>query len=353
MGYDSGESTQPVGPKGQTDSTVCPGVRERMENGMEYRRLGDTGLKVSELCMGTMQFGWTTDEEHAYEVLDAYVESGGNFLDTADVYTRWVEGNPGGVAEEIIGRWMKDRGNRQQLVVATKVRGAMGTGPNDVGLSRKHILDAVEASLRRLQIDYIDLYQAHSDDPEVPLDETMAAFDSLVQRGLVRYVGASNYSAWRLMKSLCVSDTEGYARYDSIQPSYSLANRSNFEREMQPLCLEEGIGVIPYSPLAAGFLTGKYRRDQALPDSGRAQSVKNRFMHEQGFSLLDCIDEVAQRHGTTPAQIALAWLLARPGITSPITSANTAQQWSDLEGAVNVDLTVDDIEALDQASAWA
>lgn len=320
---------------------------------MEDRNLGNTGLKVSELCMGTMQFGWTTDEEHAYEVLDAYLESGGTFLDTADVYTSWFEGNPGGVAEEIIGRWMKDRGNRQQLVVATKVRGKMGPGPNDVGLSRKHILDAVEASLRRLRIEYIDLYQAHSDDPTAPLDETMSAFDNLVQRGLVRYVGASNYSAWRLMKAVCVSDTEGYARYDSIQPSYSLANRSNFERELQPLCLEEGIGVIPYSPLAAGFLTGKYRRGQELPKSGRAETVKNRYLNEQGFSLLDCIDEVAQRHGATPAQISLAWLLARPGITSPITAANTVEQWKDLESAVNVDLTVDDIEALDGASSWA
>ncbi len=319
---------------------------------MEYRNLGRTGLKVSELCMGTMQFGWTTDERHAYEVLDAYVESGGNFLDTADVYTRWVEGNPGGVSEEIIGRWMKDRGNRQHLVVATKVRGQMGEGPNDGGLSRKHVLDAVQASLCRLQIEYLDLYQAHSDDPSVPLDETMAAFDNLVERGLVRYVGASNYSAWRLMKALCVSATEGYVRYDSIQPSYSLVNRTGYEREMEALCLEEGVGVIPYSPLAAGFLTGKYRRDQELPASGRAQSVSNRFMTDKGFAILDAVDEVAQRHHATPAQIALAWLLSRPGMTSPITSANTVEQWKDLAGAVQVELTEQDVAALDQASAW-
>src|SRR5579859_1528864 len=169
---------------------------------MEYRNLGRTGLKVSALCMGTMQFGWTTDEGNAFEVLDAFMESGGTFIDTADVYSRWAEGNPGGVAEQIIGRWMKDRGNRSNLVIATEVRGTMGPSPNDVGLSRKHILDAVEASLRRLQIDYIDLYQAHSDDPDVPLDETLEAFDSLVRRGLVRYVGASNYTAYRLMESL-------------------------------------------------------------------------------------------------------------------------------------------------------
>ena len=319
---------------------------------MEYRNLGRTGLKVSELCMGTMQFGWTTDEAHAFEVLDAYTESGGNFLDTADVYTRWFEGNPGGVAEEIIGRWITARGNRDQMVVATKCRGSMGPGPNDVGLSRKHIMDAVEASLRRLNIDYIDLYQAHSDDLEAPLEETMAAFDNLVQRGLVRYVGASNYQAWRLMQSLWVSDKHGYVRYDSIQPSYSLANRADYERELEPLCLEQGIGMIPYSPLAGGFLTGKYRRGQALPESGRAQQVQNRYLNEKGFSMLDRVLEIADRHGASAAQISLAWLLARPGITSPITAANTVEQWQDLAGAVDVQLTPDDIGQLDEASTW-
>ena len=303
--------------------------------------------------MGTMQFGWTTDEQHAFDVLDAFVESGGNFIDTADVYTRWAEGNPGGVAEQIIGRWMKDRGNRHSIVLATKVRGTMGPGPNDVGLSRKHILDAVEASLRRLQIDYIDLYQAHSDDRETPLDETLEAFDSLVRRGLVRYVGASNYEAWRLMQALWISDKHGYARYDSLQPNYSLAHRTHFERALEPLCLQQDIGVIPYSPLAAGFLTGKYRRGQELPESGRAESIKSRYLHEQGFRLIDCLDEVASRHGANPAQISLAWLLARPAVDSPITSANTVEQWNDLAGAVDVRLTPDDIAALDEASAWA
>ena len=320
---------------------------------MQYRNLGRTGLRVSELCMGTMQFGWTTDEEHAYEVLDAFVESGGNFLDTADVYSTWAENNPGGVAEQIIGRWMKDRGNRHELVIATKVRGTMGPGPNDQGLSRKHILDAVEASLRRLQIDYIDLYQAHSDDRSVPLEETLEAFDNLVQRGLVRYIGASNYEAWRLMQSLWVSDRAGSARYDSLQPNYSLAHRTEYERELEPLCLQEGVGVIPYSPLAGGFLTGKYRRGQEAPASGRAEGVRNRYFHDQGFSLVECLDEIAQRHGAKPAQIALAWLLARPGITAPITSANTAEQWKDLAGAVDVVLTPEEISALDNASDWA
>jgi aryl-alcohol dehydrogenase-like predicted oxidoreductase len=321
---------------------------------MEYRNLGRTGLKVSELCMGTMQFGWTTHEANAFQVLDAYTESGGNFLDTADVYTRWAEGNPGGVAEEIIGRWMKARGNRQELVIATKVRGPMGTGPNDVGLSRKHILDAVEASLRRLQIEYIDLYQAHADDADVPLEETLAAFDNLVQRGLVRYIGASNYSAWRLMKALGISERLGLARYDSLQPRYSLAARGEYEHELDPLCLSEGVGVIPYSPLAGGFLTGKYRRGQDVPDSGRAAQVQSRYYgNDQAFDLLDRMDAVASHHNATTAQIALAWLLARPGITSPITSANTAQQWQDLAGAVDIDLSGEDIESLNEASSWS
>jgi aryl-alcohol dehydrogenase-like predicted oxidoreductase len=320
---------------------------------MEYRRLGKTGLNVSELCMGTMQFGWTSTEEQAFDVLDAYVESGGNFIDTADVYTGWSERSWVGHAEEIVGRWMKDRGNRHSLVIATKVRGSMGPGPNDRGLSRKHILDAIEASLRRLQIDYVDLYQAHSDDREVPLEETLEAFDNLVGRGLVRYIGASNYLAWRLMKAIAISESNGFARYDSLQPNYSLAHRTEYEAELEELCLEEGVGVIPYSPLAAGFLTGKYRRNQPLPESGRAEGVKRNYLNDQGYALIDCLDEVAGRHGANPAQVALAWLLARPGITSPITSANTPDQWKDLAGSTDIDLSPEDIDALDSASGWA
>lgn len=319
---------------------------------MDFRKLGRTGLNVSELCMGTMQFGWTSTEEQAFEVLDAFVESGGNFIDTADVYTGWAENSWVGHAEEIVGRWMKDRGNRQSLVVATKVRGSMGPGPNDRGLSRKHILDAVEASLRRLQVDYIDLYQSHSDDPEVPLEETLEAFDNLVQRGLVRYIGASNYVAWRLMKAIAISEANGFARYDSIQPNYSLAHRHEFEDELEPLCRQEGVGVIPYSPLAAGFLTGKYRRGQPLPESGRAEGVKRYYLNEQGFALIDCLDEVAGRHNASPAQIALAWLLAQPSVTSPITSANTPEQWKELAGSTDIALTVDDINSLNNASGW-
>ena len=319
---------------------------------MQYRKLGRTGLKVAPLCLGTMQFGWSCDEQTSFEIMDAYVEAGGNFLDTADVYSRWVEGNPGGVSEEIIGRWLKARGNRDSIVLATKVRGQMGSGPNDQGLSRRHIMAAVEASLRRLQTDYIDLYQAHSDDRETPLDETMGAFDDLVRQGKARYVGASNYAAWRLTRALWESERHGYARYDSLQPHYSVAYRDEFERELEPLCLEQGIAVIPYSPLAAGFLSGKYRRGQPLPESARAEGVKNRYLNERGFALLDAVDGVAQAHGATTARVALAWLLARPAITAPIIGATSVEQLRETLGAVDITLDAEQIAALDKASDW-
>ncbi len=235
---------------------------------MDYRRLGRTGLKVSELCLGTMQWGWTADEAMSFAVMDAFVEAGGNFIDTADVYSRWVEGNPGGVSEQIIGRWMKARGNRQGIVLATKARGRMWEGPNGEGLSRGHLIRAVEDSLRRLQTDTIDLYQTHSDDRDTPLDETLRALDDMIDAGKVRYIGASNIHAWRLTSALWASDKHNLTRHDSLQPHYNLAHRAEFERELKPLCEEQGIGVIPYSPLAAGFLTGKYRARRR--NAGRA-----------------------------------------------------------------------------------
>jgi aryl-alcohol dehydrogenase-like predicted oxidoreductase len=242
---------------------------------MNYRNLGRTGLKVSELCLGTMQWGWTADEKTSWQVMDAFVEAGGNFIDTADIYSNWAPNNPGGVSEEIIGRWMKARNNRHQMVVATKVRGRMWEGPNGEGLSRVHILKACEDSLRRLQTDYIDLYQAHWYDAETPIEETMDAFDTLVRQGKVRYVGCSNYPAWRLMEALWASDKHHLVRYDSLQPHYNLAHRAEYERELKEVCLRFGLGVIPYSPLAGGFLTGKYTRDSAA-DSARAESIKRR-----------------------------------------------------------------------------
>jgi aryl-alcohol dehydrogenase-like predicted oxidoreductase len=318
---------------------------------MNYRRLGRTGLKVSELCLGTMQFGWTTDAHNGFAVMDAFVEAGGNFIDTADVYSRWSEGNPGGVAEQIIGRWMAARGNREQMVLATKVRGRMWDGPNGEGLSRLHILRACEESLRRLQTDHIDLYQSHFFDADTPIDETMRAFDDLVRAGKVRYAGCSNYPAWRLTKALWASDKLGLARYDSLQPHYNLAHRAEFERELKPLCEEEGLGVIPYSPLAGGFLTGKYRRDQ-MPESARAARIRDRYLNDRGFALLEALDDVAATRGLTPAQTALAWLLSQPVITAPIIGANTVEQLAESLGAAGVRLSSEELTQLNQVSAW-
>ena len=318
---------------------------------IQYRRLGRTGLKVSPLCLGSMNFGWTADEKTSFAVMDAFAEAGGNFIDTADIYSRWVEGHNGGESEGVIGRWLQARGNRNQMIIATKVRGQMGPGPNDQGLSRRHIFDACEASLRRLQSDTIDLYQTHYFDADVPIDETLEALDRLVQQGKVRYVGCSNYPAWRLMEALWTSDKCGLARYNSIQPHYNLVNRAEFERELAEVCLANGIGIIPYSPLAGGFLTGKYSRDGDT-DSVRAESVRQRYFNDAGWKVLDAVRAVAVELDTTPLAVSLAWLLAQPGMTAPIFGANTVEQLRGSLAALDVDLTAEQIETLNNASAW-
>jgi aryl-alcohol dehydrogenase-like predicted oxidoreductase len=321
---------------------------------MEYRKLGRTGLKVSELCMGTMQFGWTADEDLSHKILSQAFEAGINFIDTADVYSRWVEGNPGGVSETIIGSWMaKFNIPRDQVIIATKVRGQMGDEPNDQGLSRTHILNAVDASLRRLGTDYIDLYQIHWYDDEVPIDETLTALDDLVRQGKVRYIGASNYPAWRLMRALWTSDIRSIARYDSLQPHYNLVRREEFEREMADVCRTYGLGVIPYSPLAGGFLTGKYRKDAPLPESARADGTKNRYFNERGWSILEAVDGIANNRDKSVSQIALAWHLSTPVVTSPIIGPRTLEQLTDNLGAAGLRLTEDEMEQLDQVSAPA
>lgn len=330
---------------------------------MSYRRLGNSGLFVHPIALGTMQFGWTTDESNSFAVMDAFVEAGGNLIDTADIYTTWTAGNPGGVSEEIIGRWMKSRGHRDRVVIATKVRGAMGEGGSEgrdhplqrEGLSRKWIMRAVEDSLRRLQVDYLDLYQVHTIDNQVPIEETLSALTDLVRRGYVRYIGCSNFSAWRLMQALWASDKHGFERFVSIQPEYSLTQptRSNFEREIARVCETYGLGVIPYSPLAGGFLTGKYQRNQPLPESVRAQGIASGRFNEQNWNILDKVREVAGNHGTHPAQIALAWLLCKPYMTAPIVGANTVAQLQDLMPAVKVQLSADEVAALDTVSDWA
>ena len=319
---------------------------------MLMRRLGRTGLKVAALCLGGNTFGWTTDQKASEAVLDAYLERGGNFIDTADVYSRWAPGNSGGESETALGTWMASRKNRPRVIMATKVMGPMGPGPNDTGLSRAHIIDGVEASLRRLQTDYIDLYQAHWDDRDTPLDETLRAFDDLVRQGKVRYIGASNYVAWRLTRALWESDKRGYARFESIQPKYNLVFRDEYERELEPLCLEQNVGVIPYSSLGSGFLSGKYRAGEALPSTARSTNVQKIYMNDRGFAVLAAVEKVASKVGATPAQVTLSWMVHRPGITAPIASATSVAQLEEILGAIELKLGEDATAELDRASAW-
>ena len=319
---------------------------------MDYRSLGKTGLKVSALCMGTMQFGWSADEKTSFSILSKAVDDGLNFIDTADIYSRWVEGNPGGISEQIIGRWMKQSGlSREKLVIATKVRGRMGNGPNDEGLSRTHIFQAVENSLERLQTDYIDLYQTHWPDDATPIEETLGALNDLIKSGKVRYIGCSNYSAWQVVRSLWVSEKLGLERFVSIQPHYNLISRAEFERELKDVCVTYGIGVIPYSPLAGGFLTGKYRKNKPVPESVRAKGLKHAFT-DSNFSLLDLMDSISKGHKASVSQIALAWMLCDPVITSPIIGPNTIDQWVDNLGALDIKLSTEEKEALDNATRW-
>ncbi len=329
---------------------------------MSYRRLGSSGLKVYPIALGSMQFGWTADENTAQQVMDAFVEGGGNLIDTADIYSMWSPPNPGGVSEEIIGRWIKSRKNRDRVLVATKVRGPMGVNGVEgkthplqrEGLSRRWIMKACEDSLRRLQVDHIDLYQMHWIDPETPIEESLSAFTDLVRKGYVRYIGCSNFSAWRLMQALWASDKHGFESFVSIQPEYSIAQptRANFEREIARVCENYGIGIIPYSPLAGGFLTGKYQKGQPLPDSVRAQGIAGSKFNDQNFATLDKLKEIASSKGTTVAAVALAWLLSRPMMTAPIVGANSVKQLQDLLPAATLVLSAEEVAALDTASDW-
>lgn len=318
---------------------------------MEYRYLGKTGLRVSEICLGTMQFKWTTDEPTSYAVLDAFYEAGGNFLDTADIYSNWAEGLSGGDAETVIGNWLKRKGCRRFMVVATKVQGRMWEGPNGEGLSRSHILHAVEDSLRRLQTDYLDLYQTHWPDDKTPIEETLRALDDLVQQGKVRYIGCSNYNGWQLMEATLLARQAGVSEFISDQPNYSLIDRESFERETLPVVKKFGIGVIPYSPLGGGFLTGKYRRGQPLPKSGRAGGMQRRLT-DKNFEALEKLEALGHERGKTPSQMALGWLLTKDFMTAPIIGANTPAQLTESLGAVGLRLSADEMQALDEITAW-
>jgi aryl-alcohol dehydrogenase-like predicted oxidoreductase len=314
---------------------------------MEKRQLGQSSLQVPSLCVGGNVFGWTVDEPTSFTLLDTCVDAGLTFIDTADVYSKWVPGNAGGESETIIGKWMKARGNRDGLVIATKVGQEM---PYGKGLTKTHIRSAVEASLKRLQTDYIDLYQSHIDDAATPLEETLGAYADLIQAGKVRFIGASNYSAERLKEALAISARDGLPRYESLQPEYNLYNRAGYEDALEPVCRGNKIGVIPYYSLASGFLTGKYRSEQDFGKSPRGGSM-GRYLNARGLRLLKELDEISEKHRATPAQVALAWLMARPGLTAPIASATTPVQVKDLAASTALRLDPSDIEALDRASA--
>lgn len=315
---------------------------------MNKRRLGDSGLEIAPLALGGNVFGWTADEATSFAVLDAFVDAGFNFVDTANVYSAWAPGNRGGESETIIGKWLKQSGKRQRVFVATKV--GLEMGPGKAGLSKAYIKQAAEDSLKRLQTDYIDLYQAHKDDPNTPLEETLGAFAELIKEGKVTAIGASNYSAERLDEGLKVSGQNGWPRYESLQPEYNLYNRTGFETKLQPLCRRAGLGVIPYYSLASGFLTGKYRSEKDLGNKARAQKVKS-YLNPRGLRILAALDEVAKQYHAKPAQIALAWLTAQPTIVAPIASATSVEQLHELTKAGSLELDSQAIERLNQASA--
>jgi aryl-alcohol dehydrogenase-like predicted oxidoreductase len=308
--------------------------------------LGNSGFEVAPLALGGNVFGWTADEKHSFEVLDAFVAAGFNLIDTADVYSTWVDGHTGGESEKVIGRWVERRGRHDDVVIATKV--GLEMGPVDKGLSRDYIFKAVDRSLERLKVDCIDLYQAHIDDEETPLEETLGAFADLISAGKVRVIGASNYDARRLASALEVSKTHDLPRYETLQPRYNLYDRDTFEGPLADLCRREQLGVIPYFGLASGFLTGKYRSEEDLGQSARGQAVK-RLLNERGFRILAALDDVAEQHGSTPAQIALAWLCEH-GVTAPIASATSVEQLNELVGFVNIDLADEAVAKLDAAS---
>jgi aryl-alcohol dehydrogenase-like predicted oxidoreductase len=316
---------------------------------MKKRKLGNTGLAVAPLAFGGNVFGWTVDEQTSFNLLDAFVDAGFNLIDTADVYSHWAEGNSGGESETIIGKWLRRSGRRDRVVIATKVGKEMG--PDQKGLSASYIQRAVENSLHRLQTDYIDLYQSHDDDKEVPLEETLKAYDRLIKDGKVRAIGASNYDAKRLDQALQVSTQHGLPRYESLQPLYNLYDRAEFEKELAPLCRTQGLGVISYYSLASGFLTGKYRSASDLVGRARADGVK-KYLDERGLCILAALDRVAAEYALTPSKAALAWLIAQPGITAPIARATRLAQLQELIEATTVELDGAAIDLLNEASAY-
>ncbi len=317
---------------------------------MKKRKLGNSGLEIFPLAFGGNVFGWTADEAMSFQLLDAFVDSGFNCIDTADVYSKWAPGNRGGESETILGKWLKRPGNRKKVILATKV--GMEMGPNKKGLSKAYIFSAVEDSLKRLQTDCIDLYQSHTDDVDTPLEETLEAYAQLIQQGKVRVIGASNYSAERLLQALEISQKGGYPSYQSLQPFYNLYDRADYETKLELLCREKGMGVISYYSLASGFLTGKYRSEKDASKSPRGQRA-GKCLNERGLRILEALDQVAKQRGSAPATVSLAWLIARPGITAPIASATNLEQLRELMAAPELELDPSEIELLTRASAYS
>ena len=315
---------------------------------MQKRALGQTGLEIAPLVFGGNVFGWTADEKTSFDLLDRFVDAGFNAIDTADAYSRWVPGNKGGESETIIGKWMKDRRSRDKVVVITKVGSDMGQGRKDQ--SAAYIEKAVEDSLRRLQIEAIDLYLSHWPDPTTPYEETLGAYDRLIKTGKVRAIGASNLDAGQLRAALDMAKLRGLPRYEVLQPEYNLYDRASYDGKLRELCMAEGLGVITYYSLASGFLSGKYRSQADLGKSARGSGVK-KYLDARGLRILGALDEVAARHDATPAEAALAWIIARPGVTAPIASATSLEQMESLIRSVSLKLTGADIKALDEASA--
>jgi aryl-alcohol dehydrogenase-like predicted oxidoreductase len=316
---------------------------------IDKRKLGNTDLMVTPVTFGGNVFGWTIDEVTSFEILDGFVEAGFNFIDTADVYSKWAPGNKGGESETIIGKWMKARNNRSSIVLATKLGSDMGEGKK--GLSKKYVTEAIDASLLRLQTDYVDLYQSHYDDPETPVEETLEAFDQLIKAGKIRWIGASNFSAERLKESLEASKKLSLPKYQTFQPEYNLYNRKKFETEYEQICVDNQLGVINYYALASGFLSGKYRSEADLGKSARGGGMKD-YMNDRGFRILKALDEVSEQYNSSPASVALAWLIARPSVTSPIASVTNLNQLQDLTRAASLKLDMEGISILDEASAW-
>jgi aryl-alcohol dehydrogenase-like predicted oxidoreductase len=323
--------------------------RNHREVTMKKRRIGRSDLHVVPLCFGGNVFGWTADESMSFRLLDAFVDAGFDFIDTADVYSIFVPGHTGGESETVIGKWLKKSGKRDKIVLATKV--GMQMAPDKTGLKPDYVLRAVEDSLRRLQTDRIDLYQSHADDESVAIEETLRTYDSLIKAGKVRVIGASNFSGARLREALDIAERTGLPRYECLQPHYNLVERKDFERDLGPLCRDREVGVIPYFSLAAGFLTGKYRSEADLAKSVRGPRTAGKYLNEHGHRVLGALDAVANAHRASLAQVALAWLIAKPGLTAPIASATTPEQLHELLGAVSLTLSEADMAKLDAASA--